>query len=293
MSKNVYEIVTQQITDLLEAGEIPWKKPWRSTGGARNLVSKKQYRGINQFLLACSPYCSPYWLSFKQVSEKGGRVRRGEKSTAVVLWKWLEKKGESEDGGSSASPDSPASGKIPLLRYYRVFNLEQTEGIPHPPEEVISNPFTPIEQAEQVIEQMPLKPRIHFGGDSAAYSPMLDYVTLPPKEAFHYSEEFYSTAFHELAHATGHQGRVGRKGILEPSYFGSHIYSQEELVAEFCASMLCGVTGIEQSTIENSAAYIQGWLKVLKSDKKILVHAAAQAQKAADYILRSNPTEDQ
>jgi antirestriction protein ArdC len=120
-----------------------------------------------------------------------------------------------------------------------------------------------------------------------------DHVKLPNREAFKSPEEFYSTAFHELSHATGHQSRLGRKGILEPSYFGSHDYSQEELVAEFGASMLCGVSGIEQSIIENSAAYIQGWLKVLKADKKCLVLAAAQAQKAADFILNKQAEEQQ
>jgi antirestriction protein ArdC len=173
-----------------------------------------------------------------------------------------------------------------------VFSLDQCEGIEHPKEPEIENSFTPIEQAERIIENMQCKPVIQYGGNRAAYSPSFDVVKLPNREAFKSAEQFYSTAFHELSHATGHQSRIGRKGILEPSYFGSHEYSQEELCAEFGASMLCGVSGIEQSTIENSAAYIQGWLKVLKNDKKLLVHAAAQAQKAADYILNKQ-TDDQ
>jgi len=107
---------------------------------------------------------------------------------------------------------------------------------------------------------------------------------MPVKEAFESPEEYYSTLFHELSHATGHQKRVGRKGILEPSYFGSHEYSKEELVAEMGAAFLCGHSGIER-TIENSAAYIRGWLKSLKNDRTILVLAAAQAQKSSDYIL--------
>ncbi len=287
MSNKVYEIVTQQITDLLEKGEIAWKKPWKSTGGARNLVSKKQYRGINQFLLNCSPYSSPYWLTFKQATEKGGSIKKGEKSTLVVFWKLLNTVQEDADAGGDSQ-----IVKVPLLRYYRVFNLEQTEGIEHPPEETIANPFTPIEQAEQVIQDMPLKPEIKHGGDRAYYSPMLDYVQMPNQETFDTPESYYNVLYHELGHSVGHQSRLNRKGVTEPTYFGSHAYSQEELVAEFCASMLCGVTGIEQATIENSAAYIQGWLKVLKNDKKLLVHAAAQAQKAADYILRRDQTED-
>ncbi len=283
---NVYEIVTNRIMELLEEGTVPWQKPWRTSDGPRNLLSKKPYRGINSFLLNAAPYESDYWLTFKQAKLKGGQVRKGEKSTLVVFWKWLDRK-ESEESGESHQ----GNGKVPLLRYYNIFNLEQVDGIEQPTTEEVINPFTPIEQAEQVIENMPQKPDIRFGGNRAYYSPHLDYIQLPPKEAFTSSAEMYSTLFHELSHATGHTNRLGRKGITEPSYFGSHSYSQEELVAEFGASMLCGVAGIE-TTIENSAAYIQGWLKVLKSDKKILVHAAAQAQRSADFILRKQSTDE-
>ena len=122
---------------------------------------------------------------------------------------------------------------------------------------------------------------------------MLDSIKLPDQEAFTSPAEFYSTAFHELAHATGHTSRLNRKGVTEPSHFGSHDYSQEELVAEFGASMLCATARLEQQTIENSAAYIKGWLKALKGDKKLAVIAAGQAQKAADFILRREPAEEQ
>lgn len=124
------------------------------------------------------------------------------------------------------------------------------------------------------------------------YSPSLDYVQLPATHTFNSSEEYYSTCFHELTHATGHASRLGRKSILELSYFGSHEYSKEELVAEMGAAFLCGYSGIEQRTIENSAAYIEGWLKVLKGDKTLLVHAGAFAQKAVDYILNQKGCEE-
>ena len=279
---NIYEIVTNRIMELLEEGTVPWKKPWRSSEGPRNLISKKPYRGINSFLLNCSPYESDFYLTYNQAKQKGGQVRKGEKSTLVVFWKWLNTVTDAEE------TDEMTTGKrltkVPILRYYNVFNLDQVDGIEPPKEPKIDNPFTAIEKAEQIIENMPLRPSIRYEGHRAVYSPMLDSVTLPPKESFTSSEEAYSTLFHELAHSTGHASRVGRKGVIEPTYFGSHDYSQEELVAELSASMLCGVAGIE-STIENSAAYISGWLSVLKKDKKLLVLAAAQGQKAADYIL--------
>jgi antirestriction protein ArdC len=89
---NVYDIVTNRITELLEQGTVPWRRPWRSTEGPRNLISKKPYRGINSFLLNASPYESDYWLTYNQAKQKGGSVRKGEKSTLVVFWKWLDRK---------------------------------------------------------------------------------------------------------------------------------------------------------------------------------------------------------
>lgn len=193
---------------------------------------------------------------------------------------------------------SRGRGRVaPAARYLccgsnSVFNIEQTEGISHPPAEETNNLFDPITIAEEIIAAMPIKPDIRYGGNRAYYSPSLDYVQLPQQHTFDTIEEFYNTSFHELAHATGHQSRLARKSILEPSYFGSHEYSKEELVAEMGAAFLCGHCGIENRTIENSAAYIGGWLKALTKDRTLLVHAAAAAQKAADYILNITPVKE-
>jgi len=271
--------------ELLESGTVPWRKTWNAGDNSpKNIVSKKEYRGINLFLLACMPFSSPYWMTFKQCQDKGGHVIKGSKSTPVVFWKWIEKK----EGDGAYSEETNIKGKMPMLRLYNVFNLEQVVGIEPPPATETTNTFTPIERAEQIIAGMPLRPDIQHGGNSASYSPMLDYVKLPVPEAFESSEEYFSTCYHELIHSTGHASRVGRKGILEPSYFGSHEYSKEELVAEMGAAFLCGHSNIEQRTIENSAAYIMGWLKALKNDRTMLIHAAAQAQKASDFILNRN-----
>lgn len=274
--------------ELLEQGTVPWRKTWiAGSNMPKNMVSKKEYRGVNVFLLACMPYSSPYWMTYKQCQDKGGHVIKGSKSTPVIFWKWLDRK------DADVTDTETASSNIPMLRSYNVFNLEQTEGIELPPTTETITTFTPIERAEQIIAGMPYKPEIRHGGNRASYSPMLDYVKLPEPTSFEMPEEYYSTAFHELAHSTGHESRVGRKGILEPSYFGSHEYSKEELVAEMSACFLCGHAGIENTTIENSAAYIQGWLKALKNDKALLIHAAAQAQKASDYILNRKGGEEE
>lgn len=285
---NVYDMITTRITELLENGTVPWKKPWNAaTNFPKNLVSKKPYRGINVWLTICQNYESPYWLTFKQATELGGYIKKGMKSTPVIYFQMLDKSGSVADG------DTSTNGKIPLLRYYSVFNIDQCEGITPPPTTEVINPFLSIEHAEQIISGMPMAPEIKYGGGRAYYSPALDYCQIPNKTAFNSPEEYYSTMFHELAHATGHVNRLSRKSIMEPSYFGSHEYSKEELVAEMSASFLSGHTGIENTTIENSAAYISGWMKALKNDKTLLVHAAAQAQKAADYILNITHQADQ
>ena len=288
----VTDVINNRIMELLESGTIPWRKTWTSTGGNQptNIVSRKEYKGLNVFMLACMPYSSKYWLTFKQCQDKGGHVKKGERSCPVIFWRWLDKK----DAGGDDADTVTVNGKIPMLRYYSVFNLEQTEGIEVPPAtETIIQPFTPIERAGQIISNMPLRPEIKYGGNQPAYSPLLDYVKIPVREAFESPEEYYSTAFHELSHASGHASRLGRKGILEPSYFGSHEYSKEELVAEMGAAFLCGHAGIEQKVLENSAAYIRGWLKALKNDKKLLIMAASQAQKASDYILNRKGGEEE
>ena len=180
------------------------------------------------------------WLTFKQCQDKGGHVRKGEKSTPVIFWKWLDRK-----DADISERESSTNGKIPMLRYYSVFNVDQTEGIPLPDPQDTTNEHQPLIGPERIIQSMPHRPELKFGGNRAYYSPALDYVQLPNLSAFEYPEEYYSTLFHELIHATGHISRLGRKSILEPSYFGSHSYSKEELVAEMGAPFLCGHTGIE------------------------------------------------
>ncbi|MDF1556354.1 MAG: zincin-like metallopeptidase domain-containing protein, partial [Deferrisomatales bacterium] len=200
---------------------------------------------------------------------------KGESGSVVVLWKWIEKT-DAETGEVARA--------VPLLRYYRVWNLEQTEGIEIPQAEVLD--FEPIEAAERIVDAMPQRPPIvHLEPGKAWYDPWGDRVNLPRPETFEGAEEFYGCAYHELCHATGHRSRLHRPGVVDVVKFGGHAYSQEELVAEMGAAFLCAVAGIEQVTLENSAAYIDGWRKVMGDDPKLVVHAAAQAQKASDFIL--------
>jgi len=275
-----YEIVTESIIMQLESGVAPWRKPWRTEAPA-NLVSKKEYRGINIFLLASQGYGSRYWLTYRQAQALGGNVKKGAHGSKVVFWKIDEYKKENEETGETENRKSI------LLRYYVVFNLEQCEGIKSPEPAPTINP---IEQCESIVERMPNPPR--FEQDSqASYRPSTDTVGMPARSAFDSAEKYYSTFFHELTHSTGHPSRLGREGIVNHNPFGSDEYSKEELVAEMGAAMLCGVAGIESQTLDNSAAYLQTWIERLRSDSRLIVSAASQAQKAADYILARAATE--
>lgn len=286
MKKSVAAIITEQIIDRLEKGEIPWRRPWTPLAGPnapRNLLTGKPYRGINTFILACQSFSCPYWLTYKQARDKGGNIRRGETGTTVVFWKWVEVE-DSENGEEKA---------IPFLRHYTVFNLEQTEGIEAPPSPiVIEKPFNPIQTAEDIIAAMPRRPEIRHSGSRAYYKPTCDLVNIPPRETFHQEEEYYCTLFHEIGHATGHSSRLNRKGVTDYTSFASHEYSKEELVAEMTAAFLCAETGIEQATIDNSAAYIQSWLKELNNDKSMVILAAGQAQKAVDFIINRQTADE-
>lgn len=278
---NLYETVTNTILDALKRGVVPWRKPWdASVSVPVNVVTSKPYRGVNLFLLAMTPYTDHRWLTYKQAQEKGGRVRPGEKSTLVVFWKRWEPKPESE-----TDEEAPKT-QAPLLRYFNVFNAEQCEGLDLPdvyrPDR--RSEHERIAVADLLVDSMPDKPTIREGGKAAWYRPADDLVNIPSIAKFESSDCYYATLYHELAHATGHEKRLNRKGVTESIQFGSGEYSKEELVAELTSAFCCATIGLDNSLIEDSASYISGWLGVLRNDPKAVVIAAAQAQRAADYI---------
>lgn len=280
---DVYSIITDQITKELEKGVIPWRKPWESGQfKPANAITLKPYRGINPFLLASRGYKSPYWLTYKQANAVGGHIKRGESSTIIVFWKF-----------EVIEPEKPEDERRTraILRYYRVFNIEQAElpekflaKLPKPSDRMVE----PIAAAQAIVQGYKNAPPIGTG-NAAYYLPREDRIVVPAIEQFPKKEEYYSTLFHEMGHSTGHKDRLGRKGVMEAIRFGSDDYSKEELVAEMTAAFLSGEAGIAPRTIENSAAYIGSWLKVLKNDRRMVVMAAAQAQKAADYVLDRKP----
>jgi antirestriction protein ArdC len=282
-SFDLYQTVTDQIVAMLEAGVVPWRSPilGRSKAGhPKNMNTGKRYRGVNVFLLAFTAYAkgygSSYWLTFNQAKERGGNVKKGEKSSMVVFWKQYET--------TDKSTGQPV--KVPVLRYYNVFNADQVEGV-EIPDAVKYEPitFVPIEEAEKIAAGYVGGPAVsHDGGQQAYYRPLTDTVHLPEKTRFASVEEYYSTLFHELSHSTGHSTRLDRKCDTDPQPFGSADYGKEELVAEMSAAFLSSFAGLQPAVIGNQAAYVAGWLKQIKADKKLIISAAAQAQRSADWI---------
>lgn len=274
MNIRSYDRITDRIVSLMEQGTVPWHKPWNiMTGLPRNLVTQKPYRGINPFLLMSMGYESPNWLTFRQAVQLGGSVRKGEKSVPVVFWKPLQVTDE----------ESGEVEKIPFLRLYHVFNVAQCDGLKNVPDPDEVN-FV-ARAAADIVANMPQPPVIKHGMAHAYYSPINDTVGMPDPKRFQTEDGYHATLFHELVHSTGHEKRLKRLSITERNGYGSDPYCKEELIAELGSAFLCGQAGIMERTIDSSAAYIENWLKRLKEDKTLIVYAAAQAQKAADFIL--------
>lgn len=287
-SPDMYEVITNRIIEQLEKGTLPWRKTWSSYGLAKNYVSGKTYKGINMLMMNFfSPHSIPYYLTYKQAQELGGNVKKGAKAEQVIYFNMVFK--DSNDNTISKEAANTLEGVkvIKFLKYYNVFNVEDIENIDFKFNEVVLKPNEKIERCEQVISGYPSPPQyVEKDKGRAYYSPMEDYINMPPIEQHHNSEAYYATFFHESIHSTGHAKRLNREGIAQFDKFGSERYTMEELIAELGASFLCGITGIDREPIiENSAAYIQGWLGKLKGDKQFIFKAAAEAQKAVDFII--------
>lgn len=274
---NIYEEITNRIIEQLENGVVPWHKPWSGVAnGAYNRISKKPYSLLNQMLLK---YDGEY-ATYKQWSELGGKVKKGEKSEIVVFWKVLQIE-EDKDGKIEKK-------SIPLLKYINVFHISQIDGVEPKSIEVIEH--KPIEEAEKIKNDYASRENLiikELITDEAFYSPSRDYIQVPCKEQYKDIMEFYSTLFHEMIHSTGHRDRLGRLDCsVQFAGFGSENYSKEELIAEIGSAFLMNNIGIETpNTFNNSAAYIQNWLQVLKNDNKFIVSASSKAEKAMKYIL--------
>lgn len=291
-----YKVVADRIIDIIETtGSLPWRRPWRQGRKAvigKNHVSQHTYSGINAFLTALITdmhgFDSNEWVTFKQAKDSGGHVKKGAKGTPCFFFMTDEKEEEKADTKTGKTK------KRFIARYYTIFNLSQCEGIDYKAlsrTDEAAYTHNPIEEAEKLLASFKgdIPPIKHDQANRAFYDSVADYINVPEPKEFRQREAYYSTKFHELVHSTGHVKRLNRKSLTAVAAFGSHEYSKEELVAEFGACFLSSDCGILQATEQNSAAYLQGWLKALKENPRWLVDAANQAQKAVNYLKYNNP----
>ena len=294
----VHTIITEKIIAALEAGVVPWRKPW--AGGAaspQNLVSKRHYSGINVLLLSLTAaekgFTSPYWVTKNQIEAAGGAFKPGQEpydretgtgsnhnAALVSFWGTFGKK-------KNAAPDVETDRDTGprFFKYFLVWNIEQTTGLEALlPAPVTTTPVAPDVAAEAIVAGYPNGPTMDHTSGAAWYRPSTDHVGLPPRDSFTGTVAYYATVFHELVHSTGHESRLKRFERGSALGKGSEVYSKEELVAEMGAAFLGAEAGLPDN-LDQNAAYIRSWLTVLKNDHGFVISAASQAQKATDHIL--------
>ncbi len=278
----IYERVTNQIITELEAGTVPWVKPWKTNEEhmlPHNAVSCRPYSGVNVLLLWCAAeernYTRAGWLTFKQARALDACVRKGEKGTHIVF----VKKREVSDDDADHDEDTKT---ISVIRSYVVFNLCQIEGLPEAYQTVEDDlpAHERIEAIEAFVSALGID--IAHGGARAAYNPRHDTIVMPTLSSFEAREHYYATLFHELGHATGHRKRLARDLC---GRFGSEAYAAEELVAELTSAYLSATFGIEGQL--RHASYIESWLTLFRQDSRAIFTAAGQAHRAMIYLLQA------
>jgi len=290
--------VTNGIIRLLEQGVAPWQKPWHpgatALGMPMNPTTEKTYRGGNALHLMATGlrkgYGDPRWMTYKQASERGWQVRKGEKGTQIEFWEMKPgsdrtrlHRPEDRGEGRGTTDDGPDRDKTRLIhRVYTVFNAQQMDGIPaYVPRQ--HSPFEAVQAGEQILENSGAQV-IHDQADRAFYHRAQDRIHLPPKEAFRNAAGYYGTALHELAHWSGHPSRLNRPTLTESYRFGDANYAREELRAELASVFLAAERGIPHDP-EQHAAYVDTWIQALQQDKHEIFRAAHDASAITDYLL--------
>lgn len=290
---NAYEMVTERIIEKLEQGTIPWRKPWSGVANYAISHNGNVYSILNQMLLDCEGE----WITFNAAKKAGGSIKKGAKSKVVVFWNMIATDRKDNEGNVMLGEDGkPLKKMIPMLKTYNVFDVNnQCENVkPIRKIEELNENIDPIANADELIASYIERSGVKLTEkltNQAYYMPSADSVNVPDKKQYKNVNEFYSTVFHELVHSTGAKNRLNR---FQSGGFGSEAYSQEELVAEIGTAMILNILGIEvESTFENSAAYIQGWLSKLRNDSKLIVTAATRAEKAVKLIFGELDTNEQ
>lgn len=270
ITPNLYEEVTNKIIALIEHGIAPWRRTWSTYGLARNYGTKHIYTGINLLLMNNTLHPIPYFMTFKQVKEYDGQVRKGAKAEKVIYFDVYYKDGNDTSLDKEEALRRRKNGEdiqiLKFIKYYHVFNIEDIEGIEFQIPEIELRPNEKIALCERIIEDMPNRPELRqINANRACYAQELDFVNMSAIEQFESPEYYYATFLHDLVHSTVHASRLAREEVMNPQKFGSISYSKEELFAEIGVSFICSSVQIDYDNIvENNAAYLDGWLKVLK-----------------------------
>jgi antirestriction protein ArdC len=275
--RDLYQEVTDKIIAALEAGTAPWQKSWSALaehGLPRNGMSGRHYQGINTMLLFMEAqqrgFDDSRYMTFKQASEAGYKIRKGAKSIPVYFFKKLEIEERDQQSGDTTKKN------VPYLTEYRVFNAQDIEGLE--PSVVRPAQWKPVDVMEKLVKKLGVN--VQYGGSRAFFDPNGDYVRMPVRGVFPDAEAFYGTLSHEIAHWSGHSSRLNRQF----GRFGDEAYAREELRAELASAFLAAETGIAGST-ESHAAYVGSWIKALKNDRREIFRAASDASKIVSYML--------
>jgi antirestriction protein ArdC len=292
-NKDVYQRITDQIVAAIERGVNEWRMPrhgreGRGTARPLNVVSRRAYRGVNVLALWAAAqeagYPTGVWGTYRQWAELGAQVRRGERGTLVVFWKVYDRGAGDQDDAATPDEEREGSGRRRFLaRGYTIFNAAKVDGFAAPAS--CERPLVERDMAAECFLDA-LDITTVFGCDRAYYLPSTDSIHLPPFEIFGDATSAYAVRAHECAHATGASHRLARD---LSGRFGSDAYAPEELVAELTAAFVCADLGLSTEPRPDHAAYIASWLKVLRGDKRAIFSAAAQAQRAADWMHEQQP----
>ena len=276
MKRDVEIAVANKLRTLMASENTNWVRPWVTKGAQRNAKSGRAYRGVNAFLTgivaSAENFNSPYWNTYRGWRTLAHQVAKGARSTEIIFWKKVEITDE----------ESGETRTIPFARFYRVFNAAQlTEPFEHL-EETQPEPagVDPLDAAEALIDASGAV--IHYGGERACYRPALDTISLPERNAFTSTDGFYSTAFHELGHWTGHRTRLDR---TLSGWFGSPDYAFEELIAETASALICVHTGVTPEPRADHARYLNSWIRGLTDKPEAVMRAFSATQKAADLLM--------
>lgn len=285
-ARDLHQEITDRFIAALESGTRPWERDWLACGLPRRATGE-EYQGINTMILSleaeCRGFANPHWVTFNQAKELGGQVRKGAKSAPVIFYRAIVAK-DAGEGDDATDEEGRRVGRI--LKGYRVFNVEEVEGLPA---DRFATPIAadlPAKQRDEAAETA-LRATgaiINEGGERAYYRPSTDSIQLPPFEAFTTTGGFLATMAHELIHWTGAPHRLDR---VKGNSFGDKAYAFEELVAEIGAAFVCARLGVAGDHFDNHAAYLASWLKALRDDKRLIFKAAGQAQAAANMVLPS------